>query len=868
MARLVGLGRLALLSVSASLPSMVIAQTQVEAGAQVQAGASGQAGAPVQAGAAPSAPAEATPSADDIFRRVFGKERPPVAAGRYTVLLDGMPAGAYMIDPAGAGHVDSAFVTEVLLPILLEAQADAFKALADRGARVGFAELRALGLTVAFDPGELVMTVGVPMAMRSARVIRMRGARARPELAFVEQAGVSAYASFRGGVDVVAQSSRGETGLSGFATDADLGLNIGGVALQGRLRYAERGERQWSRGDVRATYDDVDRLIRYEAGDLSIGRRSYQRGGRIMGVAARREYRIDPYLNIRPGGARAFEIDRPARVDVLVNGRGGRTFSLPPGRYSLQDFSLMPSATNDVEIRITYASGEVETIRFPAFYDIDLLAPGMLEFSANAGVPYRDEGGLRRYDRDDFNLLGYARYGVSDVLTVGASVEGNERFTNLGGEVTWASPLGSVFVAASTDVRAPSLATASAVLLYSWRDIDPQQGRSLDAQVQLTGRDYRTLDGLFGGNFTAVSAQARYGQMIGERTRLQLSGGYDRLRDFGDFGAGGERWFVGVGASYQARFGTISANLDYVKAREDSGLSASVALFVPLGRGTVSASYATRDNATRLEYNRIAAQGVGAAGLSAGVERRDGADRQYVRGSYVGNRFEGFADVVRTAAPGVRDLRTSLGFGTALVMADGAFALSRPVLNSFAIVTPPEEGDYAVEPRTGFGSAVTSYAAHTDWLGAGVIPDLQPYLERSIQVDQRGERATPGAGAVFNLKPGFRSGYLLRPAQASDGGAAAIVGVLADAAGTPLPFVSGEARRVGGKEPEPRLVFTNGSGRFFLDGLVEGATYRITVTVDGRAVTTELAVPAGKAGPTRLEAPIRLDMIREKQDAK
>ncbi len=92
--------------------------------------------------------------------------------------------------------------------------------------------------------------------------------------------------------------------------------------------------------------------------------------------------------------------------------------------------------------------------------------------------------------------------------------------------------------------------------------------------------------------------------------------------------------------------------------------------------------------------------------------------------------------------------------------------------------------------------------------------------------------------------------------------------MLADAAGTPLPFVSGEARRVGGKEPEPKLVFTNGSGRFFLDGLVEGATYQISVTVDGRRVTTDVAVPTGKAGPTRIAAPIRLDMIREKQDAK
>jgi outer membrane usher protein len=834
-------------------------------------GGSGMAPAPLTA-TAPIRTGEAglqaeQPSPDEIFRRIFGKQRPPVAAGRYPVLLDGTPVGSFTIDPAGDGRIDATFVRDVLQPILLEEHKPPFARLAAAGDRIGFGQLRDLGLTVLFDPGELTLAVSLPMALRSARVLRLRGARMRPDLAFTEPAGLSAYASFRGGVDVVAQSTQAERGFSGFATDVDLGLNVGGVALQGRLRYAERGERKWSRGDVRAVYDDVDRLIRYEAGDLSIGRRTYQRGGRIMGLSVRREYRIDPYLNIRPAGAREFQIDRPARIDVMINGRGGRTFALPPGRYSLQDFALVPSAVNDVEIRITYASGEVETISFPAFYDIDLLAPGLFEFSANAGIPYRDRGGLRRYDDDDFNVLGYARYGLSSVLTVGGSFESNESFTNLGAEVTWASPFGSFFVAASTDVRDAAPSTGSAVFLYSWRDADQTRGRAIDAQVRLTGQDYRTLDGIFGGNITAVSSQVRLGQMINDRARVQLSGGHDRLREIGDFSEGGERWFVGVGGSYQASFGTISANLDYVRARRGGGPSASVSLFVPLGRGTVSGTYSTRDHATRLEYNRIAALGVGSVGLNAGLDRRDGADQQFVRGNYIGNRFEGFADVVRTAATGIRDTRASFGLGTALVMADGAFAVSRPVLNSFAIIEPPNQGSYAVEPRTGFGSADTRYAAYSDWLGAAVVPDLQPYLERSIQVNQRDARAAPGAGAIFNLKPGFRTGYLLRPAAVQGQGDASLVGVLADANGVPLAFVSGEARRVGGTEREPKLVFTNGSGRFFLDVLEVGGRYELSVTVNGRVVTTIIEVPKANTGPVRLPAPIRLNTIRENKDA-
>ena len=802
------------------------------------------------------------PSADEIFRRIFGKERPPVAAGRYPVLLDGMPAGTYMMDPAGEGRIDTAFVRDLLLPILLDEHKMVFDKLIEGKERIGFGELRDKGFRIAFDPGELVLSVDVPMAIRSARLLQYRGSRPRADLAFAKQAQVSAYASVRAALDAIAQADVGDAGFSGLAADVDLGLNVTGLALQGRLRYAEGGGRNWTRGDFRATYDDVGRLSRYEAGDLSLGRRSYQRGGKIMGLSARREFRIDPYLNTRIAGARDFQIDRAARVDVLVNGSSGRTFSLPPGRYSLRDFASVPSAANNVELRITYASGEVETIRFASFYDVDLLAPGLLEFSANVGVPYRDEAGKRRYDRGDFNMLGYARYGVTSVLTLGASIEGNEKFTNVGAEATWASPVGSFFAAASVDARAPSLAAGSSVVLYSWRDADVERGRSVDAQVQLTGRDYRTLEGIFSGNLIAISSQVRLGQMLGNRTRLQVAGGYDRYRDTGEFGTGGTRYFVGGGLSHQARFGTIAAGVDYVRSRQDGGFSANLSFFVPIGRGTVTGNYSTRGNAARLEYSQIGGLGVGSVGMSAGLERTDVSDREFVRGSYVSNRFEGFADVVRTAAAGgLRDTRASLGVGTALVMADGAFAVSRPVANSFAIVEAPKSGGYAVDPTTGFGSSSTRYAAYTDWLGAAVVPDLQPYLERPIQVDPKNSRSSSGAGTIYSVKPGFRSGYLLKRACAAGAGSASIVGVLTDARGTPLPFASGEARPISHKDAEPSLVFTNGSGRFFLDNLMPGERYEISITVGGSRSKVVIEVPRTSSGPARLEAPIKLDVI-------
>ncbi|HBM04419.1 MAG TPA: hypothetical protein DD369_02325, partial [Erythrobacter sp.] len=61
----------------------------------------------------------------------------------------------------------------------------------------------------------------------------------------------SAFVSVRAGLDLVERSTSQREGFRGFVADIDTGVNIGGVALQGRFRYDERRARKFSRRDVR-----------------------------------------------------------------------------------------------------------------------------------------------------------------------------------------------------------------------------------------------------------------------------------------------------------------------------------------------------------------------------------------------------------------------------------------------------------------------------------------------------------------------------------------------------------------------------------------------------------------------------------------
>ncbi len=801
---------------------------------------------------------------DSIYRQIFGKDRPTIAAGNYTVVVDQVNVGEYRIDPeAEGGSVEARLLSAALIPIAIDETKTALQRLATQP-QVDFAALRELGFDVAFDPGRLVLRIAIPPRLRTPRSLALRGAQQRANLEYVRQAGISAYVSARAGIDVIEDSTIEDTGLSGFASDIDAALNIGGIALQARFRYDERRTHRFTRRDIRLTYDDVDHLIRYELGDLSVGRRPFQLAPRIAGIAAFREFPIDPYRNIRPVSEQGFQLDEPARVEIFLNGAPVRSFELAPGRYRLRDFPLIPSAANNIELRVTYSTGRVEVLSFPAFYDIELLEPGLVDFALNAGVYYRDEDGRRIYDGNDYNVIGYVRRGFSPTLTAGLSWEGNRHFDTLGAEAVWASPIGSFAINAATNVRDPGPDTGRLALQYAWRDADQYRGRSIDAQLILTGRDYRTLNQLFGGNVVGVSAQARVGQSFGPRFRGQVYGGYEDAREFG------RRYFAGITLSHQFDFGSLSLGAEYRKSPQENGPVIRLSYSMPLGPGTLSASYTSQDNAARAEYTRLAALGVGSIGFGGGVERRDDYDRQYARLTYVGNRFEAAVEQEHsTARGGGRDLRTSATFGTALVMADGAFAIGRPVTNSFAIVGVDEQADayrIAVEPRRGFGSTQTLYTAYSDWLGPAVVPTLPAYFDRTLQVDAPDAPAgTSIGGQVFSLRPGYRSGYRLK---VGSGANASAVGTLTDADGAPLAFATGTATAVGSPDEEPLQVFTNGSGRFFLDGLRAGESYRLVIGRGDTQIETTLVIPEGTVGIYRLDQQLELEPSGPAQGAR
>lgn len=798
-----------------------------------------------------------TTDPDALFKEIFGKDRPQSRPDEYVVIVDEVNVGEFFIDAANdaTGVVDSRLVSRVLISIAEPEMVERLSPLSE-GERVSFEALRSAGLTVEFDRFRLALRIGFPVELRQTRDLPLRRSRRRANIEYAQQADFSAFASVRAGVDLVQSSDIDPDGFSGLAGVFDFGANIGGIAAQGRLRYNERRTNKWSRGDFRLTYDDTERLIRYEAGDLSVGRRPFQIAPRIAGISAFREFPIDPYLNIRPQSEQGFALEQPARVEVLLNGVPLRTFDLPAGRFNLRQLPLIPSAANDLELRITYATGETEILAYPAFYDIELLEPGLFDFAINVGVPFVDDDRGRVYDDGDYNVLGFARFGVNQVLTLGVNWEGNKTFNTVGAEVIWASPIGSFQINAGVNANDPSLDSGRISARYAWRDSNVERGRAIDAQITLSGSEYQTLNQVFGGNLTKLTANVRAGQVIGKQTRAQIFTSYEDLRGFG------ETTVVGATISRGYTWGTIAIGGEYRWTQQGNDATVRASFTIPLGRrGTISGNYVSERNAATIDFNRPPAIGVGSFGYSAAVERRDGFDRQRAQVTYLGNRFEGSLIQSRQSGGGRSDIRTGFTLGTAITMADGAFALSRPVTNSFAIFevdAGAADYDIAVEPRTGFGSTETRFTAKSGTLGPAVVPNLPAYFDRTIEVVAPDAPVGTSVGnQVFSIKPGFLSGFRLKVGSANN---VTLLGELVDSSGNPAGLASGEARLVNGEGSEETVAFfTNAGGRFLLEGLQEASSYELIIDGPDGPVSATVTVPEGTVGLYRTETPIQLD---------
>ena len=712
--------------------------------------------------------------------------------------------------------------------------------------RLGRADLEAIGITIRYDPQSLQLILDIAPASRASRSLTLGSDETRGTVSYVAPADFSAYLNIRGSLDWVQQGS--DEGLAAPITFLDGAARFGGVVLESEANWqAGAVGADFQRRGTRLVYDDRRDLLRASAGDLRTLARGFQAAPEISGLSVSRFYSLlDPQRIIRPRGSRSFRLDRPSVVEVRVNGQLVRRLELDPGTFDLTDFPFA-QGSNDVRLTITDDTGRSETVNFDIFLDQSQLAEGLSEFGLYAGVlaPLGRRGPAYS---DDMAFSGFYRRGITDRLTLGANAQADPRGWMGGVEAVVATPVGSFGGFASASDSDGSGAGWASILTFQRTIARTDNGGTdvLSASFETRSRNFTPIGDGQPFNPYSYIAGASYSAALSETVYAGLDGRYSRGRD-AEPDVSSLRATGGWQISSRLN---LTGDVGFEKVGESDRFSAFFSLVFRLDRSSsVRADYDNRNNRKRLTYQTYHGSGTGAYNLSADIEHSDLGIATSANGLYYSNRAElglSHFGTFEQDFGGSTSQRTSLRFGTALAVADGAFSVGRPIQDSFAIVSPHPAlrgTDVLIEAGGGYATA------NSGALGTALQPSLSSYSERNLLVTAPDAPVSTDLGeGSFRLLPPYRGGYRLTIGSEY---MASAVGRLLDFDGEPISLISGVAIEEAHPEREPIALFTNSAGRFGVTGLAAGQ-WNIILN-DATKTTFSFTIPANVEGTLALD---------------
>jgi outer membrane usher protein len=696
--------------------------------------------------------------------------------------------------------------------------------------------LAGLGITLRFDQAELELLATFDPSAFPERRIGLGFDTAATEAQPDQSANFAAFLSYQGSLDWI--HSGFDPGFRkpriNFLVNGRLLRTIG---FENDFTYDGNEDKPFTRFASRALFDLPSRALRFSAGDLIPVTSALQEQVDVGGLGLSKllsTFQSDRVFTASAG--RKLTLREPATVTIIVNGAPSRTLRLTPGTYDIQDLPLTGGA-NLVELVIEDDAGGRRLISFDFFEDVLLLAPGVDEFDIKAGLRSDVDERGRYYFRHDPVVSGFYRRGLTNKLTLGINVQASRRAVQLGGEITYGSPIG-LFTLEGSASRLDDFGTGAAARLQ-YRYSAPMRTLVGNRRLDILG-EYRSA--YFGGidgppnNPYSVSISTRYSQPITDQLSAGAGVDYRRGRfDTPNFKA------IRADASYRLRDNiSLTGSVGY---ESRSGAIFGASLFWRLGRQSLAtARYDSRSNSASIAYFHTPERLLDT--VSWGVEgtHSDGG-RFGLNGTAIYRTNRGDFEVAhRTTFASddlPRDQVTSLRARGTIAFADAQFAIGRYLTNSFAIIEPHDTLDGA---QILIGNKISADAeARSGALGPALVA-LGSYSNRTVYytVPDAPVGYDFGTGTL-ELYPWEHSGF--RRTIGSEFNVS-ITGRLVDQRGNPVALAIGQATRIGDTKSPAIEVFTNRDGRLGASGLAPGdwlikagdLEYRLTIAPDDGAL--------------------------------
>ena len=254
--------------------------------------------------------------------------------------------------------------------------------------------------TFAFDDKNFSLAITVRAASLGTKTYGSSDALARPHDAARPTSGFLNY-------NVSTQSAGGASGYfeSALTSHDSMLYSSEAVSTGGP---AQRGQTYFAHDDVAHLRREIAGDVAGSGGDALLGQID------VLGFGVQRQFAIDPYLYRFPQPSVSGLLAEPGTATVYINGLLERSIPLSPGGFDLTNIPVT-TGTNDVQVVIRDADGNVRTYNQSYLGSEALLRKGLTDYSYGAGF-------LRTSNQSYDNPAVTASYrvGTSDAFTAGA----------------------------------------------------------------------------------------------------------------------------------------------------------------------------------------------------------------------------------------------------------------------------------------------------------------------------------------------------------------------------------------------------------------------------------------------------------------
>lgn len=548
----------------------------------------------------------------------------------------------------------------------------------------------------------------------------------------------------------------------------DMVANLNQLVAQGYFYYVASQKTGINRGNIVVSRDFEERDLRLSAGNINYMTMGFENSIPLFGLNLSKNKQIFTNPVMGPLSRHEFFLNAPSRIDVYIDNVYSTTLEVPAGPLLVSSFPII-QGLNNVRLKITGAAGEQITLDLNTFFLAELLKKGEDTYALTLGIPtFNNAESTTSYQWNKPTVSMMYRRGFADVTTIGGYFQAqlNQAYAGLQFVQAVGDVKGMLDLALSkyTDFPvsfrgrlqlSPHVPSGEKPPIYKWKLVFDAMSRHFGYLGTKPGTPQPLIYSAGGSigrdlpndaniNFIFNLSALRPNPKLPKRTVALTTEIQFQQRMYKDFVA------------------KINASIKTINSKPEHAILFAFDYAPKDGKTKFSSSYNTQQQLALLSASKtFGFSGDRSLTLAAGATHAPKAWNATGSVNYQGTFLEALGNHYIAKSSTINpDSTLGVSFfsvGSSLVYADGVFAITRPVTDSFIIVMPENRRDnlFVVNP-----SPDGDYIASSNRTGRVVLSKVQSYKPFDV------ETSAPGGTKLGQhhrtIYPRYKSGTVVK----------------------------------------------------------------------------------------------------------